>query len=137
MALRMTALPSAISFVQDYCSIFGVFKDSIVLPLQVMSAPFEYYLHYSKAFDRQLFSTLPFEDSLNQCNSFAALDFWNQEIYNHGLQLHQGMMNGSPAPISPYSDGLFMKFYNFINKHFPKGGKKREFAKKIAKIFLR
>lgn len=128
---------SAISFVQDYCSIFGVFKDSIVLPLKALSAPFEYYLHYSKAFDRQLFSTLPFEDSLYQCNNFVALNFWNQEIYHHGLQLHQGMMNGSPAPISPYSDGLFMKFYNFINKRFPKGGKKREFAKKIAKIFLR
>ena len=36
-----------------------------------------------------------------------------------------------------YTDGVFMSFYHWINKKFPKGGKARERIKKIAGKFFK
>lgn len=129
---------AAISFVRDYRDTFGAFGDSVVLPLEALSAPFEYYLHGSKPFDRQIFATLPFEDSLGTGRSIDALDFWNQEIGNHGLAMSNAAVIALPPELSDiYMDGLFVKFYRLMNKWFPRGGTTRAAIKRIAGIFVR
>ena len=128
---------AAMEFIQDYCNTFGQFRSSIVLPLEALSAPFEYYLHDSKPFDRQIFATLPFEDSLGEGDSFSALDFWNREINNHCLIVGYSSVVGLPPELSDlYMDGLFVKFYKLINRWFPKGGAARATVKRIAGMFI-
>ena len=102
-----------------------------------MSAPFEYYLHDSKVFDRQIFATLPFEDSLGEGDCISALDFWNKEINNHCLATSQNTVVGLPTELSDlYLDGLFVKLYKALNKHFPKGSVGRALLKRFAGIFI-
>lgn len=128
---------AAMEFIQDYCDTFGEFRSSIVLPLEALSAPFEYYLHDSKPFDRQIFATLPFEDSLGEGDSFSALDFWNREINNHCLTAGYSSVVGLPPELSDlYMDGLFVKFYKLMNRWFPKGGAARATVKRIAGMFI-
>ena len=103
----------------------------------VLSAPFEYYLHYSKEIDRRLFSTLPFEDDLGEGKIIKALEFWNQETYIKNLNLGNSGMNNSTFLPDLYADGYFVKFYHMTNRLFPKGGKSREILKKIAGLFLK
>lgn len=129
---------AAIDFIKDYCDTFGSFRNAIVLPLEALSAPFEYYLHDSKLFDRQIFAMLPFEDSLGEGGIFNALDFWNQEIHNHCLTTAQNTVIGLPPEMSDlYVDGVFVKFYKMINRWFPHGGLARAVVRKIAGIFIR
>lgn len=127
---------AALDFVKDY---HDMFQNQFVLPLDALSAPLEYYLHYSKPFDRQIFSTLLFEDKLGEGKALKALEFWNQEIFNHGLTSgNTGVPYALPPEMSDlYFDGLFVKFYRVINKWFPKGGRKREFVKKCAAVFIK
>lgn len=129
---------AALEFVKDYHENFG---DKLVLPLDTLSAPFEYYIHYSRQFDRQIFSTLKFEDKLGDGKVLKALDFWNNETVVHGLtqELCAGeQMRNLPQEFEDiYMDGLFVKFYKKINKWFPKGGKKRDVVKKIVSAFVR
>lgn len=128
---------AAIEFIKDYCRTFGEFRGSIVLPLEALSAPFEYYLHDSKVFDRQIFATLPFEDSLGEGDCISALDFWNKEINNHCLATSQNTVVGLPTELSDlYLDGLFVKLYKALNKHFPKGSVGRALLKRFAGIFI-
>ena len=128
---------SALKFICDYVNIFGKFREQIILPLDALSAPFEYYLHYSKPIDRQIFATLPFEDDLGEGNSFGALDFWNQEIEKHNLNKTMDAIAGLPQELSDlYLDGLFVKFYKIMNKRFPKGSAGRAMLKRIAAIFM-
>ena len=110
----------------------------MVIPQSIQSAAFENYLHYSKPFDRQIFSTLPFEDDLGTGKTLRALDFWNDEIRWRGVWQSDSAPSASlpPALSDLYTDGLFVKLYAKLNKWFPKGGRKREFIKKIASLFL-
>lgn len=126
---------SAYEFVLDYQRLF---QDRLILPLDALSAPFEYYLHYSKNFDRQIFSTLKFEDKLGMLEIFTALEVWNNDIMAHGLVTRGTFQSTLPANLSDmYLDGLFVKFYKIMNRWFPKGGRKRELVKKIAGLFIR
>lgn len=126
---------AAYEFVSDYQR---TFQDRLILPLDALSAPFEYYLHYSKPFDRQIFSAVNFEDALGSGRRFNAVEFWEQDIMAHGLA-SKGV---SPQFMLPtefsdmYLDGLFVKFYRAVNKWFPKGGRGREIVKRIASIFI-
>lgn len=127
---------SALELVRDY---YNTFQDRLILPLNALSAPFEYYLHHSQPFDRQIFSTLKFEDKLGEGRSFSALAFWNNAISVHGL-LGDGknVCIGLPEDLNDlYWDGVFVKFYRKINRWFPKGGRGREIMKKIASLFIR
>lgn len=126
---------SALEFVQDY---YNTFQDRLILPLNALSAPFEYYLHYSQLFDRKIFSTLKFEDKLGEGRILSALEFWNNEIAVHGLL---GNREHTYIPVSEelndlYLDGLFVKLYRRINRLFPKGARSREIVKKIASLFI-
>lgn len=128
---------SAIEFINDFKNLFNNYEIMNNFQNEVISAPFEYYLHYSKDIDRRLFSTLSFEDDLGEGKRIKALEFWNQETYIKNLNLGNSVMNNSTFLPDLYADGYFVKFYHMTNKLFPKGGKSREILKKIAGIFLR
>lgn len=129
---------SALEFVHDFISIFGNYAKELTFQNEAASAVFEYYLHYSKPIDRQIFSTLTFEDTLGEGSVLNALDFWNHDIGVHGL--NSASANGGtilPTELSDlYIDGLFVKFYRIMNRWFPKGGRKRELIKRIVNIFV-
>lgn len=128
---------NAIQFVRDFIDNFGEYKIMNNFQNEVISAPFEYYMQYSKPVDRQMFSTLPFEDDLGEGKTMKALDFWNNDIYSRNLSM--GYTNNNANGLLPdlYADGYFVKFYHAVNKTFPKGGKMRETMKKVAGVFLK
>lgn len=127
---------NAIQFVRDFTETFGKYKILNCFQNEVVSAPLEYYLHYSKEVDRKIFSTLPFEDDLGEGKVLNALEFWNNEVYKRNY--NSSLSGVSPTSVLPdlYVDGYFVKFYNKMNKMFPKGGKMRSIVKKLASIFL-
>ena len=122
-------------FVLDYQNIF---QNHLILPLDVLSAPFEYYLHFSKPFDRQIFSGVNFEDTLAEGRTFNVVEFWDKDIMEHRLV----SKDFSPQLMVPmefsdmYLDGLFVKFYRLMNRWFPKGSWGRKIVKKIASLFI-
>lgn len=128
---------SALQFIKDYNDYFRDFKLMYNFQNEVISAPYEYYLHYSKSIDRQIFSTLPFEDDLGEGKTMSALDFWNNEISTRNLNVGYAGSSGPSILPDLYMDGYFVKFYYLMNKMFPKGGRAREFMKKIAGIFMK
>ena len=140
-ATLMTRLvqDNAIRFIEDYLSTFGNYMDSMIFPQDILSAAFEYYLHYSKPFDRELFASLPFEDNLGEGKVLSALDFWNNEIAIRGLNtVDTGTGTYLPGEFRDmYMDGLFVKMYRKLNKQFPKGSGKREVVKRMASVFLK
>lgn len=130
---------NAIRFIEDYFSVFGDYMDSIIIPQDILSAAFEYYLHYSKPYDRELFASLTFEDDLGEGKELGALDFWNNEIAIRVLN----SADAAAAVYLPnefrdmYMDGLFIKMYRKLNKLFPKGSSKRAAVKRIASVFIK
>ncbi len=129
----------ALSFVKDYLKIFGEFRDTMILPKQLLGAPFEFYLHYSSDVDRKMFSSILFEDKLWSGENLDIFDTWNNAIHQQGLT---GGSQEIYLPVPPelhdiYIDGIFMKLFRKINRWFPKGGRAREVVKKIASIFIR
>ena len=116
----------------------GKYLDKMVIPQDIQSAAFEYYLHYSKPFDREVFSSLPFEDNLGEGRILKALDFWNSEIDARGVwQGGGGYVMPLPLEFRDMAaDSLYVKFYRFINERFPKGSRKREVIKNIGKLFI-
>ncbi len=71
---------SAIKFVSDVKTIFG--KDALDLycRLDDVSRPFEYYMHFSRNFDRRVFADSEFEDDFGEGHQFSGLDFWNRAL---------------------------------------------------------
>lgn len=140
---RITKLiqESAIQFIKDYKRTFGNFAPQMDYQYAVISAPYEYYLHYSDTFDRQAFKTLSFEDDANGQAFISVLNFWNAEITNHHLttyrssESHYYDENNWFEGI--YPNGLYVKFYRWLNKTFPRGSVMREKIKNIVRLFLR
>lgn len=137
----MTSLvqENAIRFIEDYLSTFGNYMDSMVIPQDILSVAFEYYLHYSKPFDRELFLAQPFEDDFGEGKLLSVLDFWNNETAVRGLDsASEGTAAYLPFEFQDmYMDGLFVKMYRKLNKVFPKGSGKREAVKRIASVFIK
>ncbi len=137
----MTSLvqENAIRFIEDYLSTFGNYLDSMVIPQDILSVAFEYYLHYSKPFDRKLFLAQPFEDDFGKGKLLSVLDFWNNETAVRGLEpASAGTAAHLPFEFQDmYMDGLFVKMYRKLNKVFPKGSGKREAVKRIASVFIK
>ena len=125
---------SAIEFVQDYVSRFKDFEEMFIFANDAICAPFEYYLHHSKAFDRRMFSTLTFEDDLGLGKKQNTLEFWDRSILRMNVCATADAAN---PMVDMYMDGYFVKLYTVINRLFPKGGKMRNRVKKIAGIFLK
>lgn len=134
---------SAIEFVKDFTSIFHKYLKDMVYRYVDASQPFEYYLHYSKNFDRQIFSSIVFEDDCGEGKSLNAVEFWNNEIercklnnFNREVQVEYIAKKDNKLN-DLYEDGLFVKLYTKINKKYPKGSKKRERIKKIVSKFIK
>lgn len=126
----------ALQFVKDYQEQFHDFAGAFFFQNEPASAPFEYYMHFSKPIDRQPLSVVPFEDDLGAGKPINALDFWNKELYtrNLGAIISETTTHTVPGDVIPglYIDGYMMKFIRIINKLFPRGGVMREILKKTA-----
>ena len=123
------------------------------------SQPFEYYLHYSKNFDRQIFSSIVFEDDCGEGKSLNAVEFWNNEIercrlnnFNKEARVEYITQHEEkyvtkyvdkevkviPPELSDlYEDGILIKVISKINKKYPKGSKQRERIKKVLSKFIK
>ena len=127
---------AALDFVTDFKEIFGSFSSSLFLRGHDLSLPLEYYLHNSKELDRKIFATMKFEDDMGEGRIINAFEFWNNEIIQRNLQNSIGNpVYGEVIP-NMYMDGLFVKFFKWINKTCPYGSRKREMLKKIARRFI-
>lgn len=67
-----------LEFVQTYIDFFKDYFDIIELNKYYMSLPLEYYLHYSKKTDRNIFLNLKFEHNLLE--KIDICDFWDDRI---------------------------------------------------------
>ena len=69
---------SAVEFVRDMKKIFG--NDAVWLFARdyELSRPFEYYLHFSRSFDRNIFGDLEFEDDMGEGHTVSGIEFWNR-----------------------------------------------------------
>ena len=72
-----------IDFVKDFCLIFG--KDIFDIDIErfYMSAPYEYYLCYSKDIDRKIFNGLKFENNVG--DDLDMLKFWSNRLKEYNL----------------------------------------------------
>ena len=68
----------ALQFVQDMYSIFGSEALTLYARDHELSRPFEYYLHFSRSIDRNLFADLEFEDDFGEGHSVSGIEFWNR-----------------------------------------------------------
>lgn len=127
---------AAIDFVRDYKNTFEKYTEYIYFRNYDLSLGFEYFLHNSKESDRRIFESIHFEDDMAEGKTITALDTWNNEISQKQLWNNVSSAPGGEILPNLYMDGLFIKFYNLVNKHFPYGGRKRELIKKIARCFI-
>ena len=92
---------SALEFVSDLKNIFGTSVLELYCRNEDLSKPFEYYLHYSRDFDRRMFAKLECEDDLGEGHSLGGLKIWNdtlEKIYQSGgHEIDNG--NGVPKEI--------------------------------------
>ena len=126
---------AALDFIADYKKTFDDYSKYILARGYDLSLPLEYYLHNSKEMDRRIFSTMKFEDDMGEGKTVNALEFWNNELNQRNQHPSSGAVYGEIIP-NMYMDGLFVKFYNYINKTCPYGSKKRELIKRIVRHFL-
>ena len=71
----------AIDFASDFVRIFGNFADEISIVPQLVSAPFEYFLRFSKKADRDIFSLCKFEDRFyGNISSVSADRLFNNQL---------------------------------------------------------
>ncbi len=125
----------AVDYVADIVNIFGGYFHMFDIRHVDASAAFEYFLLNSGVKDKQVYSASVIEDEVYSGYSKASVyKTWMWHIQ----QIHREYA-ASYNSILPdlYADGYFVKFYHVVNKMFPKGGKMREFIKKIAGKFLK
>ena len=71
---------NAVKFVKDMRVAFGKDAVDIFARDYELSRPFEYYLHYSRSFDRNIFGDLEFEDDMGEGHKVRGIDFWNRSL---------------------------------------------------------
>ena len=70
----------AVKFVQDIKELFGADALGLACRLEDASRPLEYYLHFSRSVDRQIFANSEFEDDFGEGHSCSILDYWNRAL---------------------------------------------------------
>ena len=75
---------AALDFVRDMVDIFGVDIRHLSYRISDACLPFEYFLHYAKQPDRDLFRGIEFEDDMRMGNGINFVDFWNHELWRWG-----------------------------------------------------
>ena len=97
-----------LDFVKNFNETFGKYKDIIELNKYYMSLPFEYFLHYSKPDDRQVFNNLKFEHNVSE--NINMLDFWANRIWEY-----QNGYNSGSVSFSSDNAGS-MSYQTFLNE---------------------
>lgn len=69
---------AALEFVSDMHRLFSDNAEILHAKNFVLSRPFEYYLHSSRLFDRQVLAELEFEDDLGEGHAVSGMDFWER-----------------------------------------------------------
>lgn len=150
----------ALDFIYDFESVFA---DTIVTKMYRKfdaSLPFEYFMNYSSYRDRSIFGCVTFEDDTFAGEPSKLIDEWDAAVKYHKLDAAFGQnvnvqtqirvveKEYEPVLIQPetdslqnqenpvYADGLFMKAFDWLNRKYPVGSKKRERLKKFVKIFI-
>lgn len=125
---------AALDFIKDYLHFF--YEDCAMIPFRNtdMALPFEYYLHYSKMIDRQIFRCVEFEDDLGFGKKVNAYEFWNNDLYAAEC-VHESSGNGNAVyntkvvevdrvqNFSKFKKGLY--YFLFDNKAFRKKLRKK------------
>lgn len=93
-----------LDFVEKYITIFGEYKDIIELNRYYMSLPFEYYLHYSKPIDRDIFFNLKFQNNVSE--EIDMLEFWNDRLNDYSKYNNQ--YNGKQNTYGGYTYNAFL-----------------------------
>ena len=88
---------SAVEFVRDMRSAFG--EDAVWLYARnyELSRPFEYYLHFSRSFDRNIFGDLEFEDDMGEGHTVSGIEFWNRSL----ARIHSDVSANYTEPLFP------------------------------------
>ena len=72
---------SGLEFVQDIVTLFGPYLDLLIFRNREISAPFEYFLHFSSDFDRSLFAACAFEDHVfHGSKDVNIYSIWNDHL---------------------------------------------------------
>lgn len=71
---------SALEFVTDVKKHFGADALDLFCRNSDVSRPFEYYMHFSRSFDRMIFADSDFEDDFGEGHSLSGLDYWNRAL---------------------------------------------------------
>lgn len=90
---------AALDFVKDMVQIFG--QDIRHLPFRYMDAclPMEFFLHYSREMDRDVFGASYFEDDLGEGKSkIRIVEFWNTQTASLKHTIGSGTVYYSYAP---------------------------------------
>lgn len=142
----------AIKFIRDMTDIFG--QDILQLDFNRFDAciPLEFYLHYAKDFDRNIFSAIRFEDEFGTNKILSLKEYWTKESELYGLQKkelkesilelkEQDMIQKECKTVNVqppiYTDGIYIKLFEKLNKIFPIGSKRRTCIKRVVRIFVR
>lgn len=98
---------------------------------------YEKLLMSDKYSDRAFFRCCRLEDQyFGDKNEINMLNLWDWQLSDrrvHDVLPSVSVYNGSS---DIYQDGVFMNFYNKVNRWFPKGSRKRERMKKVASVFF-
>ena len=131
----------ALDFVDEMLHRFPYWRDLIDVRGTEIAAPFEDFIVNITDFDRQIFSYCYMEDDIYGGEGKLSLkQIWQQEAASN-KSIQPDFVVGTytlPAEMRDlYTDGLFVKLYQKINKFAPKGSKKREWIKRVAGLFMR
>ncbi|MBQ9791465.1 MAG: hypothetical protein IJW28_02655, partial [Clostridia bacterium] len=106
---------NALKFIEDYLEAFHKYKDYVVCTKDIVSLPWEAYLHRSSRFDKKFFECFEFEDDIGIGN-YSLVDMWEALAY-------------CPADHQNVQKVSFVR--KVANKILPQGTKRREIVKKI------
>lgn len=127
---------AALRFVKDYQRVFFKYQEAMEVRRDDASAWLEDYIHGARSIDEELFACVDFEDDFGLGESVKLIDIWRDERLRCCPIIAENNYNGNILA-DIYVDGYFIKLYHIINRLFPKGGKKREWMKKIASILMK
>lgn len=147
----------ALDFVSDFESTFcGTVVTELYRKFDA-SLPFEFFMNYASERDRSVFDCVTFEDDTFAGEPSKLTDDWGAAVKYHKLDTALGQnvnvqtqirvveKSYEPFPVnsdsqpkdSIYADGLLVKTFEWLNREYPIGSKKRERLKKFIKLFVK
>lgn len=121
---------SALEFVSDMHLIFGADAVDLFAREFELSRPFEYYLHYSRSFDRNIFGDLEFEDDMGEGHKVSGMEFWNRSLARIRSEV-------APPPPEPLFPPKVKKRNRFMRALYLFIFDRAEFVKKLRNKFHR